>query len=75
MLLEDEIIRRENLAELTAILESLSPDNVLVLSLLDEGERHADIARKLGVSRTAISMKLDALRAKIGPELWAFAGA
>jgi len=55
---EDEVIGREHIRQIRAAIASLTPDNQKVVQLLAIGKSQADIARELGVSRAAISIRV-----------------
>ncbi len=55
---EDLLIEAEEAKSITAAINSLSPSNRDIISLLVSGFKQKDIAKKLGVSEPAISQSL-----------------
>jgi RNA polymerase sigma factor (sigma-70 family) len=60
--LESEVIEAEVSKQLQDLIAKLPTENKRLISLLSAGEKPADIARKLGVSRSAISQRLKSIR-------------
>lgn len=64
MSLEDELIQREQVKDIQAVIATLSPENQQIVRMLHAGKRPAEIARKLGVTRSAVSIRLDRIEEK-----------
>jgi RNA polymerase sigma factor (sigma-70 family) len=59
---EDEMIEAEASAQLQELIASLPVENQRLICLLRSGDNPAEIARKLGVSRSAISQRIASIR-------------
>lgn len=62
---EDEIIEREELAAIFQAIGQLPQDNQKIIKALAYGKSQSEIASELGISRAAISQRMDRIAAKL----------
>ena len=60
---EEEMIKREQAQALVDVIATLDPKNQKVVMMLEVGVSQADIARKMGISRAAVSVRVSKISA------------
>ena len=66
----DDIINEENIAELTAAIRTLAPDEQTILALnYDAGFSYKEIAKEMNLKVSNVKMKLYRIKKKLREEL------
>ena len=66
---EDDVLDAEIAAQLQKLIDQLPVENQRLVTLLKAGNTPAEIARKLGVSRSAISQRIKQIRNIFEPQV------
>lgn len=65
---EDMVIENEEISAIQKALETLTPENRKVVALLGGGYSQAEIAKELGVSRAAVSIRVNLIAQKLAAQ-------
>lgn len=66
---EDQIVLREMSAQIAEAMSALSEDNREIVMLIADGVKPAEIARRMNISRAAVSSRLQTIRASMSMSL------